>query len=330
VCVRTWSKSAALAPIIRSLDFGRPYGALGLDFLPFPGFRPGLISFAPYGSSCRYAASSLPVLTQTLKPYAYSAAFSTLVDSCPVTNHLTYGFVRSAWNVNSIAVIAAAGRLRLGRMTVQEPQPQPDGIVYVVDDDPGVRDGMSDLLQSLQIRSELFDNCEHFLDEWKDGSPSCLLLDVQMPGVTGLELQEKLATRGTQIPIIFMTAHGDVPMVRRVMKAGAVEFLTKPINVDDLIQAITTAFARDRARRQRDEIRQALQARLESLSGQQREVLRHVTDGLLNKQIAAEMNLSEITVKQYRRQVMDKMQAQSVADLAKMVAEYRGLSQRES
>jgi RNA polymerase sigma factor (sigma-70 family) len=215
-------------------------------------------------------------------------------------------------------------------MTVQEPQPQPDGIVYVVDDDPGVRDGMSDLLQSLQIRSELFDNCEHFLDEWKDGSPSCLLLDVQMPGVTGLELQEKLATRGKQIPIIFMTAHGDVPMVRRVMKAGAVEFLTKPINVDDLIQAITTAFARDRARRQRDEIRQALQARLESLSGQQREVLRHVTDGLLNKQIAAEMNLSEITVKQYRRQVMDKMQAQSVADLAKMVAEYRGLSQRES
>jgi FixJ family two-component response regulator len=210
-------------------------------------------------------------------------------------------------------------------MAVQDPQPQLDGVVYVVDDDPGVRDGINDLLQSFQIRSEHFESCEHFLETWRDDSTSCLLLDVQMPGVTGLELQEKLAFRGARIPIIFMTAHGDVPMVRRVMKAGAVEFLTKPINVDDLIQAITSALARDGARRQQAEARQALKLRLDSLSPQQREVLRHVTDGLLNKQIASEMNLSEITVKQYRRQVMEKMQAQSVADLAKMVAE---LSQR--
>jgi FixJ family two-component response regulator len=196
-----------------------------------------------------------------------------------------------------------------------------DGIVYVVDDDPGVRDGINDLLQSFQIRSEHFESCERFLEAWTDAYASCLLLDVQMPGVTGLELQEKLASRGARIPIIFMTAHGDVPMVRRVMKAGAVEFLTKPINVDDLIQAITSALAGDGARRQQAEARLALKQRLDSLSPQQREVLRHVTDGLLNKQIASEMNLSEITVKQYRRNVMEKMQAQSVADLAKMVAE---------
>jgi len=206
-------------------------------------------------------------------------------------------------------------------MTFHEPQPPMDGIVYVVDDDPGVRDGINDLLQSFQIRSEHFESCERFLEAWTDAYASCLLLDVQMPGVTGLELQEKLASRGARIPIIFMTAHGDVPMVRRVMKAGAVEFLTKPINVDDLIQAITSALAGDGARRQQAEARLALKQRLDSLSPQQREVLRHVTDGLLNKQIASEMNLSEITVKQYRRNVMEKMQAQSVADLAKMVAE---------
>lgn len=216
-------------------------------------------------------------------------------------------------------------RLQCGRMT-QEPNPTEttSEIVYVVDDDPGIREGLSDLLDSCGISSCEFDSCEAFLHAWKDGPISCLLLDVQLPGMTGIELQERLASDGVQIPIIFMTAHADVPMVRKVLKAGAVEFLTKPIDTEELLAAIQTALNRDRARRQRDQMREILRMRLESLTDREREVLRYVTQGLLNKQIASEMNLSEITVKLYRRQVMDKMQAQSVADLAKMVAEYQG------
>jgi len=224
---------------------------------------------------------------------------------------------------------AATLRLQFGIMDSEPLQADSDSVVFVVEDDPGVRDGIRDLLDSLGIQSQSFESCERFLQHWHDGATSCLILDVQLPGMSGLDLQQRLATQGSHLPIIFMTAHADVPMVRRVMKAGAVDFLIKPINTEDLIQAIESSLARDRARRMRDATRKVLKERLASLSQQQREVLRHVTKGLLNKQIAAEMSLSEITVKQYRRQVMEKMHAQSVAQLTEMISACRGQSDSE-
>ena len=195
--------------------------------------------------------------------------------------------------------------------------------VFIVDDDDAIREGLSNLLEAVGIASETFPSAEDFLRQWDPTRPGCLVLDARLPGMTGVEFQEKLNSSATHIPIIFMTAHGDVPMVRKVMKAGAIEFLTKPFEKQELLTAIEHAFVQDSARRAEDAALAPIRARFESLTPREREVMQLVTAGLLNKQIAAELDLSEITVKVHRRNLLDKMQAESLADLVKMTERIR-------
>ncbi|HTA79101.1 MAG TPA: response regulator [Terracidiphilus sp.] len=190
--------------------------------------------------------------------------------------------------------------------------------VYIVDDDASICEGLSNLLESVGIRAQCFGSAEEFRDNLKDVQSGCLLLDARLPGVSGVEFQEDLRRLGAQLPIIFMTAHGDVPMVRKVMKAGAIEFLTKPFQKEELLHAIEIAFAQDRERREGEAIVTAIKTRIASLTDREREVMSMVTAGMLNKQIAGELDLSEITVKIHRRRVMDGMQAGSLAELVKM------------
>jgi FixJ family two-component response regulator len=195
--------------------------------------------------------------------------------------------------------------------------------VFIVDDDDAICDGLCNLLESVGIDAERFGSAEEFVARSQQNSPGCLLLDARLPGMTGVEFQEKLIRSGIRIPIIFMTAHGDVPMVRKVMKAGAVEFLTKPFEKEELFAAIHHALQMDNSRRlERSELNE-IQSRLDLLTPREREVLGLVTSGMLNKQIAAELNLSEISVKLHRRHLLDKMQAESLADLVKMTERIR-------
>ena len=195
--------------------------------------------------------------------------------------------------------------------------------VFVVDDDASIREGLANLLEAVGIASEQFPSAEDFLREWDPARPGCLVLDARLPGMTGIEFQERLRTSSISIPIIFMTAHGDIPMVRKVMKAGAVEFLTKPFEKEELFAAIEHAFAQDRVRRTEDAMLAPIRKRYESLTPREREVMQFVTTGLLNKQIAAELNLSEISVKVHRRNLLEKMQAESLAELVKMTERIR-------
>jgi len=190
--------------------------------------------------------------------------------------------------------------------------------VFIVDDDASICEGLTNLLESIGIRSESFGSAEAFRAAWNESHPGCLLLDARLPGVSGVDLLEQLNSSGAKLPIIFMTAHGDVPMVRKVMKAGAIEFLTKPFQKEELLHAVRQAFDQDRARREQDAIVSEIKERINSLSDREREVMGMVTAGLLNKQIASELNLSEITVKIHRRRVMDGMQAGSLAELVKL------------
>ena len=196
--------------------------------------------------------------------------------------------------------------------------------VFIVDDDASIREGLANLLEAVGIASEQFAAAEDFLRDWNPACPGCLVLDARLPGITGVDFQEKLRASALEIPIIFMTAHGDIPMVRKVMKAGAIEFLTKPFEKQELLTAIQHAFAQDRARRAEDDAVALLRARYDSLTPREREVMRLVTSGLLNKQIAAELDLSEITVKVHRRNVLEKMRAESLAELVKMGERLRG------
>ena len=195
--------------------------------------------------------------------------------------------------------------------------------VFIVDDDESIREGLSNFLEAVGISAKCYATAEGFSAHWSDEMAGCLLLDARLPGISGVEFQERLRKAGTKIPIIFMTAHGDVPMVRKVMKAGAVEFLTKPFQKEELLHAVEQAFASDRNRRTEEAIVDSIRARIGSLTPREREVMAMVTAGLLNKQIAGEMNLSEITVKTHRRQVMEKMRAGSVAELVKMCERVR-------
>ena len=195
----------------------------------------------------------------------------------------------------------------------------PESIVFVIDDDPSVQRAIKRLIGSLGLQVQLFGSPQEFIASRLPNVPSCLVLDIRLPGISGLDLQRQLAKANIQIPIVFITAHGDIPMTVRAMKAGAVEFLTKPFRDQDLVDAVQVALERDRARRQREAGIATLRDRYESLSAREREVVGMVVSGLLNKQIAAGIGTTENTVKGHRSRAMEKMQAKSLADLVKMV-----------
>lgn len=194
----------------------------------------------------------------------------------------------------------------------------PLSIVFVIDDDASVRDALRRLIRSVGLQVELFGSAQEFLQGKRPEVPSCLILDIRLPGMSGLDFQRQLTEASIRIPIIFITAHGDIPMSVRAMKAGAVEFLTKPFRDQDLLDAVHHALEGDRARRQQDAETAALRARLELLTPREREVLPLLVSGLLNKQIAAEIGTTEATVKVHRSQLMRKMGADSLADLVRM------------
>lgn len=190
-------------------------------------------------------------------------------------------------------------------------------IVYIVDDDPSVRESLEDLLSSVGLRAMSFPSTQHFMASERLDRTSCLVLDVRMPGLSGLDFQDKMAELGIEIPIVFITAHGDVPMSVRAMKAGAVEFLTKPFREQDLLDAIQQCLSQDQQQRHGADVRAELCRRYAMLSDGEKEVMSLVVMGLLNKQIAGQLSLSEVTVKVRRGQVMRKMGAQSLADLVR-------------
>lgn len=196
--------------------------------------------------------------------------------------------------------------------------PRSDAVIAIVDDDLSVREGLSSLIRSAGLQVETFASAPEFLARPAAETPSCLVLDLELPGLSGLDLQKQMAESGLEIPIVFLTGHGDIPASVKAMKAGAVEFLTKPFDEQELLRAIQEAIERDRrTRQQRTEMRE-LRGRYESLTTREQEVMRHVVSGLLNKQIAAELNITEFTVKIHRGHVMRKMRADSVADLVRM------------
>jgi FixJ family two-component response regulator len=190
--------------------------------------------------------------------------------------------------------------------------------VFIVDDDPAVREGLYDLLDSAGIASRCFSSAEEFLDQWRPEMAGCLLLDVRLPGMSGIELQARLLERGVKTPIIIMTAHGDIPMVKKVLKAGAVEFLTKPFQDQELLDSVQQAFALHRASLQSEDAIQSIQQRLQTLSERELQVLELLTAGLTSKEIGEKLHLAIVTIKFYRGHVMRKMQAESFADLVKM------------
>jgi FixJ family two-component response regulator len=193
-----------------------------------------------------------------------------------------------------------------------------DAIVFVVDDDEPMRKSLQNLIGSVGLRVEAFASAPEFLRSKLTDVPGCLVLDVRLPGLSGLDLQKRMVEAGIEIPIIFITGHGDIPMTVQAMKAGAVEFLTKPFRDQDLLDAIQQALDRDRAaRKQRTQINE-LHNRLDSLTPREREVMGLVVAGLLNKQIAGELGTSETTIKIHRHQVMEKMGAGSLAELVRM------------
>ena len=195
---------------------------------------------------------------------------------------------------------------------------EPGPIVFVVDDDPSVRRAIKRLIESVGLQVEPFGSAEEFLLGKRPNAPSCLVLDIRLPGISGLDFQHKLAQANIHIPIIFVTAHGDIPMTVRAMKAGAIEFLTKPFRDQDLLDAIHLALERDRAARQREAELVVLRERFESLTPRERELLPWVVSGLPNKQTADMIGASEATVKAHRSQLMRKMSASSMADLVRM------------
>lgn len=193
-----------------------------------------------------------------------------------------------------------------------------DQVVHIIDDDPSIREGVANLLEAVGICTQTFPSAEDFRRAHRSRAAGCILLDARLPGINGPEFQDELLQSGCELPVIFMTAHGDMPMVRKVLKAGAIEFLFKPFQKEELLHAVTQAFVLDAQRRGEQTLRDEIQKRIDSLTARESEVMAMVTAGLLNKQIAAELKISEVMVKVHRRRVMDGMKAESLADLVKM------------
>jgi FixJ family two-component response regulator len=195
---------------------------------------------------------------------------------------------------------------------------EPDAMVFVVDDDSQTRDGLKNLMRSVGLHAEVFASAQDFLRSKRPDVPACLVLDVRLRGLSGLDLQKRMAEAKIEVPIIFITGYGDIPMTVQAMKAGAVEFLTKPFRNQELLDAIQQALERDRTTREQRAKNDELYDRYDSLTPREREVMTLVVAGLLNKQIAGELRTSETTVKNHRHQIMEKMGADSVAELVKM------------
>jgi len=200
---------------------------------------------------------------------------------------------------------------------------KPAPTVFVVDDDPSLREALSSLFRSVGLQVEVFGSAPEFLQRRRPEVPSCLVLDIRLPGVSGLDFQDQLAKSGLQMPVIFMTGHGDIPMSVRAMKAGAVDFLTKPFRDQDMLDAVFAALESDRKIKETQEGAASLSASYETLTAREKEVMAYVTKGLMNKQIAGELGLSEITVKIHRSHVMQKMGMRSLADLVRAAEKLR-------
>jgi FixJ family two-component response regulator len=199
----------------------------------------------------------------------------------------------------------------------REPASAREPLVFIVEDDESMRRALSNLFQSVGLEAEMFGSASEMLQAKLPDVASCLVLDVRLPGLSGLDFQAELAKANIHIPIIFMTGHGDIPMTVRAMKGGAVDFLTKPFRDQDMLDAVTVAIERDRKRREAGKIVANLQIHFETLTPREREILALVSSGLMNKQIAAELGLAEITVKIHRGHIMKKMGAKSLADLVR-------------
>src|SRR5450631_1949728 len=204
--------------------------------------------------------------------------------------------------------------------TVSENKP----VVFVIDDNPSVREALDSLIRSVHMNVQSFGSTDEFLQFERPEAPGCIILDVRLPGLSGLDFQREMVKSNIDLPVIFITGHGDVPMSVRAIKAGAIEFLTKPFRDQDLLDAIYLGIARDRARRQSAVIVGVVRGHFASLTSRERQVMQRVAAGRPNKQIAAELNLSEVTVKVHRRHVMQKMRAKSLADLVRMADKLLG------
>jgi FixJ family two-component response regulator len=235
------------------------------------------------------------------------------------------------WSTSAVAPLVHNRSHRANR-NVRHSQshvpPQGEPIVYIVDDDPLIREAVSSLLRSVDLEVRLFGSALELLQSELEDTPSCLILDIRLPRLSGLDLQVELAAANIHIPIIFLTGHGDIPMTVKAMKAGAVDFLTKPFRPQEMIDAVAAALERDRKRHGEEKSNSDVQARFASLTSRQRQIMALVSDGLMNKQIAAQLGISEMTVKIHRGHVMRKMCVRSLAELV-VTAESHGIRGQE-